>query len=65
MAAGSLNRGVVLKALATWVDLGVLKEDPDNTFVLLEREEQLPSSSIVRDHAQIGEFWFSMIVSHG
>jgi hypothetical protein len=37
-AAGSLNRGVVIKALTTWVDLGVLKEDPDNTSVPLERE---------------------------
>jgi len=52
-AAGSLNRGVVIKALATWVELGVLKEDPENTFVLLESEEQVPSSTIVRDHEQI------------
>ncbi len=54
-AVGSLNRGVIIKALGTWVDLGVLKEDPENTFVLLEREEQGGSSGMVRGHARGGE----------
>ena len=54
-AAGSLSRVVVIKGLATWVDLGVLKEDPENTFVLLEREEQALSTDL-RDHSQRGEF---------
>ena len=49
---------MVIKALATWVDLGVLKEDPENTFVLLEREEQASSSIIVRDYPAMGEFLF-------
>jgi anaphase-promoting complex subunit 2 len=53
-AVGSLNRGVVIKALATWVDLGVLKEEPENAFVLLEREEQVPASGVVRDHPRLG-----------
>lgn len=61
-AAGSLNRGVVIKGLATWVDLGVLKEDPENTFVLLEREEQALSSSNLRDHPQRGEFQLPMVI---
>jgi len=51
-AVGSLNRGVIIKALGTWVDLGVLKEDPENTFVLLEHEEQ---GGVVRGHARGGE----------
>ena len=59
-AAGSLNRGVVIKGLATWVDLGVLKEDPENTFVLLEREEQASSTNL-RDHPQRGEFQLSTV----
>lgn len=61
-AAGSLNRGVVIKGLATWVDLGVLKEDPENTFVLLEREEQALSSSNLRDHPHRGEFQLPMVI---
>lgn len=52
---------MVIKALATWIDLGVVKEDPENTFVLLEREEQAVSSS-VRDHARMGASRFSMEV---
>ncbi|KAF8816437.1 hypothetical protein BYT27DRAFT_7221469 [Phlegmacium glaucopus] len=36
---GSIDRGAAIKALATWVDHGVLKEDPENTFILLEKAE--------------------------
>ena len=52
IAVGSLNRGVVTKALGTWANLGVLREDPENTFVLLEHEEQ---GGVARDHARGGE----------
>lgn len=36
---GSVDRSSALKALATWVDLGVLKEDTENSFRLLEVAE--------------------------
>lgn len=39
-AAGTITRSAAVKALSTWVDHGVLKEDPENTFVLLERAEE-------------------------
>lgn len=42
-AVGSIDRAAALKALLTWVDLGVLKEDTENTFRLLETAEE-PSS---------------------
>ncbi|KAF8812048.1 hypothetical protein BYT27DRAFT_6431262 [Phlegmacium glaucopus] len=38
-SVGSIDRGAAIKALATWVDHGVLKEDPENTFILLEKAE--------------------------
>jgi anaphase-promoting complex subunit 2 len=37
---GSVDRTAALKALITWVDLGVLKEDIENNFRLLERAEE-------------------------
>jgi len=36
---GSIDRGAAIKALSTWVDYGVLREDPENTFILLEKAE--------------------------
>ncbi|KJA24366.1 hypothetical protein HYPSUDRAFT_38802 [Hypholoma sublateritium FD-334 SS-4] len=39
-AVGSVTRSAAIKALSTWVDHGVLKEDPENTFILLERAEE-------------------------
>ncbi|KJA15706.1 hypothetical protein HYPSUDRAFT_48102, partial [Hypholoma sublateritium FD-334 SS-4] len=39
-AVGSVTRSAVIKALSTWVDHGVLKEEPENTFILLERAEE-------------------------
>jgi anaphase-promoting complex subunit 2 len=36
---GPVDKGAALKALVTWVDLGVLKEDKENTFTLLEIAE--------------------------
>ncbi|KAJ7075818.1 hypothetical protein B0H15DRAFT_1007314 [Mycena belliarum] len=37
---GGVDRVAALKALLTWVDLGVLKEDVENTFRLLEVQEE-------------------------
>lgn len=37
---GSVDRPAALKALLTWVNLGVLKEDTENTFRLLESAEE-------------------------
>lgn len=37
---GAVDRSMALKALATWVDLGVLKEDTENSFRLLEIAEE-------------------------
>ncbi|KIY51524.1 ubiquitin-protein ligase [Fistulina hepatica ATCC 64428] len=37
---GSVDRTAALRALATWIDLGVLKEDKENVFRLLERTEE-------------------------
>lgn len=36
---GSVDRSVALKALMTWVDMGVLREDGGNRFKLLEVAE--------------------------
>ncbi|KAL1709147.1 hypothetical protein EV121DRAFT_253251, partial [Schizophyllum commune] len=37
---GNVDRIAALKALTTWMDLGVLKEDTENTFRLLEYAEE-------------------------
>jgi len=37
---GSVGRSAALKALLTWIDLGVLKEDAEGTFRLLEIAEE-------------------------
>ncbi|KAH9480869.1 Anaphase-promoting complex subunit 2 [Psilocybe cubensis] len=47
-AVGAVDRSAAIKALSTWVDHGVLKEDPENTFRLLERAEE-PSEAVVRE----------------
>ncbi|KAJ3503214.1 hypothetical protein NLJ89_g8534 [Agrocybe chaxingu] len=52
-AVGSVARSAAVKALSTWVDHGVLKEDPENTFILLEREEEGGSSGIIRDPSRL------------
>jgi anaphase-promoting complex subunit 2 len=47
---GAVDRTAALKALITWIDLGVLKEDEENTFRLLEvTEEAGPSSRTGND----------------
>ena len=45
---GSVDRSSALKALVTWVDLGVLKENSENSFQLLEvAEEATPGTQAV------------------
>jgi anaphase-promoting complex subunit 2 len=41
---GSVGRSAALKALLTWVDLGVLKEYTEETFRLLDIAEE-PSAA--------------------
>ena len=36
LRVGSIDRSAAVKALMTWIDLGVLKEESENTFKLLE-----------------------------
>lgn len=38
-SVGDVHRSAAVKALTTWVNLGVLKEQTENSFVLLERAE--------------------------
>ncbi|KAF8965881.1 ubiquitin-protein ligase [Flammula alnicola] len=52
-AVGSVARSAALKALSTWVDYGVLKEDPENTFILLERAEEGGSGTRERDPSRL------------
>ncbi|KAF8059585.1 hypothetical protein FPV67DRAFT_362380 [Lyophyllum atratum] len=42
---GSVDRSAALNALLTWVDLGVLKEDTEGTFRLLEVAEEPSAGS--------------------
>lgn len=41
----SVDRTAALKALLTWVDLGVLKEQTENTFKLLEVAETVATGA--------------------
>lgn len=51
---GSVDKAAALKALLTWVDLGVLKEDGEGTFRLLEvAEEPSPADS---SYTRAGQF---------
>ena len=42
---GSVDKMAALRALTTWVDLGVLKEEDDEQFRLLNVAEDASSSS--------------------
>lgn len=60
---GSVDRSSALKALATWVDLGVIKEDTEHSFRLLERAEAAaPGSKLPA--ARIGKNPFHFIVTY-
>lgn len=45
LRVGSVDKSSALKALATWVDLGVIKEDTEHSFRLLERAEAMAPGS--------------------
>lgn len=48
-AVGTVDRPAALKALITWVDLGVIKEESEHTFKLLEIAEKTgPGSKTVQ-----------------
>ena len=55
-SVGSIDRGAAIKALSTWVDHGVLKEDPENTFILLEKAEGDPDVGMTREARVLGSF---------
>lgn len=64
-----MDRSAALKALLTWVDLGVLKEDVEGTFRLLEVTEE-PSSG-PSEHARSSQFshyppfpYYHLTISH-
>ncbi|KAF9030639.1 hypothetical protein BJ165DRAFT_1332166, partial [Panaeolus papilionaceus] len=44
-----VDRSAALKALATWIDHGVIKEDPENTFILLEHADDSGTTAPVRE----------------
>ncbi|PPR07923.1 hypothetical protein CVT24_000903 [Panaeolus cyanescens] len=54
-AVGKVDRSAALKALATWIDHGVIKEDPENTFILLEHAEQSGGAAAARGTARLAE----------
>ena len=56
-SVGSIDRGAALKALSTWVDHGVLKEDPENMFILLETAEEGSDVDMTREARVLGLFY--------
>ena len=56
---GDIDRSAAFKALVTWVNMGVLKEDPENTFMLLERAEEDVSGKRSPEEwgVSAGTFW--------
>jgi hypothetical protein len=57
-SVGSIDRGAAVKALSTWVDHGVLKEDPEYTFILLEKAEERGSDTgMTREATMSGSFY--------
>ena len=55
-SVGSIDRGAAIKALSTWVDHGVLKEDPENTFILLEKAEE-GDPDVGRESRALGSYF--------
>ena len=60
-SVGSIDRGAAIKALSTWVDHGVLKEDPENTFILLEKAEAR-DPDVVRETKVLGSYFLSGVL---
>ena len=58
---GDIDRSAAFKALVTWVNMGVLKKDLENTFVLLERAEEDVSGKRSPEEwgVSAGTFWLS------
>ena len=56
---GDIDRSAAFKALVTSVKMGVLKEDLENTFVLLERVEEDVSGQRSPEEwgVSAGTFW--------
>ncbi|TFK26875.1 ubiquitin-protein ligase [Coprinopsis marcescibilis] len=50
---GNVDRASVVKALATWVNMGVLKEAEENVFVLLEVAEEIDENAVVASSAPL------------
>ena len=44
-SVGAIDKSSALKALMTWVDLGVLKEVSEDTFQLLELSEEVSATT--------------------
>ena len=57
-AIGQVERPAVVKALATWVDLGVTKEDSPNNFRLLKVAEE--SNGITASHSKQSGMYLSI-----
>jgi len=55
---GDIDWSAAFKALVTWVNLGVLKENPENMFVLLERVEDVSGKRTPEEWGvSAGTFW--------
>ena len=56
---GDIDRSAAFKALVTWVNMGVLKENPENMFVLLGRAEEDVSGKMTPEEwgVSVGTFW--------
>ncbi|KAI0670871.1 ubiquitin-protein ligase [Trametes maxima] len=50
----SVEKTAILKALTTWIDLGVIKEGDENKYILLEIAEATPTKAPAR-HAPVVE----------
>ena len=60
-SVGSIDRVAAIKALSTWVDHGVLKEDPENTFILLEKAEER-DPDVNREPRALGSYFLSGVL---
>ena len=66
-SVGSIDRAAAIKALSTWVDYGVLREDAENTFILLERAEGDGGHEHgpTREARVLGSFFFLLCIHLG
>ena len=66
-SVGAIDKSSALKALMTWVDLGVLKEVSEDTFQLLELSEEVSATTegvVPTRTGWISFFPFCFIVDH-